>query len=452
VDVLFRRGVAIERPDSSGLPRWQCGQRRRAVGRRLLPRVPAERVAKSGTRVSRHPIGQLMVDGDREVITVPSATPAPSRAAERHRARRATLSGLIGRVSTMVLSDAAAEEVYQAVVVGAASLLGCDHASLILRDASTGQLATVAETGPTSEIHLQLVAPLDEQVVRAYIEQKEPFTLPAPAHHPVIARAGARPGPGVLAPLPLPEGASGLLSVFRNPAGEPLTDEDAGLLGDLARQVVTVIELGRARGEEQRLRMVEDRQRIARDLHDNVIQDLIGLGMLLAARKEDCLVDTLEEAIRKLRMVVFDSRQTGPARLVTKALASTVAEASRILGHYPSLCVEGPVDDLPPVVSSHLFPVLREALSNVARHAAATTTWVTVEVRGPSLRLRVEDDGSGPTPWSALGNGLANLWERAAALGGDSSLTCRRGGGSRLEWTIPLPVGPPVPLVPLPAG
>jgi PAS domain S-box-containing protein len=439
VDELIGRPVSEISVSSGDDLRRQFVEQHRAAGPGYQHRLVVERIAKDGTRIPCDSSGQLVADGDRAVFIVVDRDARPRLAIERQRERQAALTELVGRVTTLVLSDAGADEAYQAIVDGAASLLDCDNASLILRDASSGELVTVAATGAAALLHRERVAPFDEQMLRAYMAQAEAFTLLAPSERqPTSVRE--RAGPGVVAPLPLSEGAGGLLSTFASPGAEPFTDEDARLLGELARQSVTVIELGRARAEEQRLVMLEERQRIARDLHDNVIQDLIGLGMQLTARDEgDELVDILEEAVRKLRMVVFDARQTGPARLVTKALASTVAEASRILGHHPVLAIEGPVDELPPVVTSQLFPALREALSNVARHAAATTAWVTVAVEGGRVRLVVEDDGVGPGSASVAGIGLSNLRERAASLGGDSTLSPRPSSGSRLEWTVRLP-------------
>lgn len=414
--------------------------------------VEIVRTAKDGTSIPCDSRGQLVADGERAVFIVVDRDARPRLAAERQRERRAALVTLVAQVTTMVLSDVGADEVYQAVVEGAAEVLEAGNASLILREASTGELVTVATVGPGAELHRDGRAQLDEQVLRTMLEGAEAFSLAAPdPKHPAEVRALA--GPGVVAPLPASDGTRGLLSVFRQPGDMAFTDEEVTLLGDLARHVVTVIELGRARAEEQRLLVLEDRQRIARDLHDNVIQDLIGLGMQLAAgprqrdeaaerERNEQLVDTLEAAVRKLRMIVFDARQTQPPHLVTKALASTVAEASRILGHHPLLSVEGPVDALPPVVTSQLFPALREALSNVARHAGATRTSVTIEVSEERLVLVVEDNGRGPGLGAAAGMGLSNLRERAATLGGASSLRSRAGGGSCLEWWVRLPLPP----------
>lgn len=451
-DELWSMHVADFSDGSTDELRHRLVDEHRRRGPGYQHRIEVVRIAKDGTRIPCDSRGQLVADGERSVFIVVDRDARPRLAAERRRARRSAVTSLVAQVTTMVLSDAGADEVYQAVVEGAADILEADDASLILRDASTGQLVTVAAAGTASEPHLADVVRLDQGILRSMMEGTEATLLAgSDVSQPAVVPAPA--GPGVVAPLAASEGSRGLLCAFRERGGEPFSDEDASLAGELARQAVTVIELGRSRAEEQRLLMLEDRQRIARDLHDNVIQDLIGLGMQLAARthhgtdaatqeRDDQLVDTLEEAVRKLRMIVFDARQTEPPHLVTKALTTTVAEASRILGHHPLLSVHGPVDALPPVVTSQLFPALREALSNVARHADATRTWVGVEVSAERLTLVVEDDGRGPGQHTSAGMGLSNLQERAAGLGGASSLRSRDGGGSRLEWWVRLTLDP----------
>ncbi|MGF1647074.1 MAG: PAS domain-containing protein [Kineosporiaceae bacterium] len=268
-----------------------------------------------------------------------------------------------------------------------------------------------------------------------------------------------------------PDGSLVQRWVFRSRAGEARTAEAhlhlSGAPGDRVRVVLVARDVGerealdrlrrrqaalatRERAARQRLAVLQDRQRIARDLHDTVIQDLIGLGMHLhaeaghepdAARRarDSELVDQLDRVVRRLRAEVFQLRDNPPGVSVAESVESLVAEAARVLGHVPALSLTGPVDDLPPALAREVTPVLREALSNVTRHATARVSWVTVAVAGGVLRLEVEDDGRGPPRRGARGGtGLANLRDRAAALGGDAGLEPRPEGGSRLWWQCPL--------------
>ena len=113
-----------------------------------------------------------------------------------------------------------------------------------------------------------------------------------------------------------------------------------------------------------------------------------------------------------------------------------------MLGYVPTLQISGPLDQAAATVGAELHSVLREALSNVARHARATATWVRVAVDDGSLALTVEDDGVGIASSAERGTGLVDICERARDLGGDSDVEAREGGGTRLRWTVPLRQAP----------
>jgi signal transduction histidine kinase len=126
-------------------------------------------------------------------------------------------------------------------------------------------------------------------------------------------------------------------------------------------------------------------------------------------------------------------------------VSDLLAEASRMLGHVPTVTFRGPVDRLPPALADDLVAVLREALANVARHARATRTEVTVGVVGETLTLTVDDDGVGVDGRSRAGYGLDSVEDRARRHGGELSLGPGPAGGTRLAWTCPVPVGPDEP-------
>jgi signal transduction histidine kinase len=252
--------------------------------------------------------------------------------------------------------------------------------------------------------------------------------------------------------------AHGLIAVTRRPGVEPFAEEDVDLLDRLAVQLGLVIQIARGRSARQRVAVLQDRQRIARDLHDTVIQDLIGLGMAVHAEarhepdpvrrsRDRDVVDQIDRVVRRLRASVLQLRDRPPGATVTESIESLVAEAARALGHTPALRLAGPVDRLPATVADEVVPVLREALSNVARHARASATCVEVTVGEGGLRIVVEDDGRGPVAIGRGGTGLANLRERAAAHGGRAGLTAREGGRARLTWQCPVggADGAPVP-------
>ena len=201
---------------------------------------------------------------------------------------------------------------------------------------------------------------------------------------------------------------------------------------------------------EQVVAIAEDRERIARDLHDTVIQRLFGEGLKLLATMNlagdqakpriQSTIDGLDQTIKELRLAVF-SLQGGdpqPAGLRGRLL-TTLTEATSGLGFEPRLQFEGPIDTIDKSIAEQLIPVLREALSNISRHAGARNVRVAVVV-DEDITLTVSDDGIGLPDEVLGGHGLANMRERARALGGNLSLAAEPDGGALLVWRVPLQV------------
>ena len=202
---------------------------------------------------------------------------------------------------------------------------------------------------------------------------------------------------------------------------------------------------------EQVVAIAEDRERIARDLHDTVIQRLFGEGLKLLAilnvvdddaakTRIQSTIDGLDQTIKELRLAVF-SLQGGdpqPAGLRGRLLA-TLTEATTGLGFEPRLQFDGPIETIDNNIAEHLIPVLREALSNISRHAHARNVRVAVVV-DEDITLTVSDDGVGVPSEVLGGHGLANMTDRANRLGGAASITARPEGGSQLLWQVPLQV------------
>jgi len=150
-------------------------------------------------------------------------------------------------------------------------------------------------------------------------------------------------------------------------------------------------------------------------------------------------VDALDETIREIRSAIFSLQARGDAKQygLRAKILDVVGEMTAALGFSPSLRLVGPLDDeVPADVAEHLLGALREALSNAARHAAASRADVTVEV-GSDLVLRVIDNGTGIGPGTRR-SGLANLAERAEGLGGRLQLGAAEGGGTELDWRVPI--------------
>jgi signal transduction histidine kinase len=231
--------------------------------------------------------------------------------------------------------------------------------------------------------------------------------------------------------------------------GEEFTDSDEELAVALAAAAATTIETARLQGRLADLLVVEDRERIARDLHDTVIQRLFATGLTLsgvAGRVDDPAlaqrlqeaVDDLDDTVRHIRTTIFElQRPQVGLRSVRRELLDLAADTGRSLGFAIGTRFGGPIDtNVGGAVADHLVAVAREALSNAVRHSRATRVTLEVEADSSSVTLRVRDDGVGPT--GGQGNGLANLASRAAELGGSFDINGAPGEGCTVVWTIPL--------------
>jgi len=194
-----------------------------------------------------------------------------------------------------------------------------------------------------------------------------------------------------------------------------------------------------------------ERERIARDLHDTVIQRLFAVGLSLqgaasragadpALERMRQAIDDIDDTIRDIRSAIFalHTRRPGGASLRDDVIA-IVGEATRPLGFEPSVTFDGPIDSAASdAMHEHLAATLREALSNVAKHASATKVSVDVTIAASDLVLFVADDGIGLGDPVGSGNGLANMRERAEALGGSCVVRSTGAGGTILEWRVPV--------------
>jgi PAS domain S-box-containing protein len=226
------------------------------------------------------------------------------------------------------------------------------------------------------------------------------------------------------------------------------------------RYVITAVRDVSDRQEEQRrlsaaheqLALVEERERIGRDLHDVVLQHLYGMGLTVQAiaasasdtvrGRLDEVVDDVDRIISEVRTIVFTLGSAGTQGALGQDLADVVAQASRVLGFTPALRLEGPVESvLTPEIRTEMIASMREALGNVARHAQASVAGVVVSVDEGNVVMTVTDDGVGPPTdprQVQAGHGLKNLKQRAAAFSGTCTLEGRHdGSGAVLIWSVP---------------
>jgi signal transduction histidine kinase len=263
-----------------------------------------------------------------------------------------------------------------------------------------------------------------------------------------VAREHMPLGWAVLLPLGAPGNVRGVLTVGRDPGSLPFPQQAVEMVTTFAAQAGIVLELAEHRRDSERLAVLQDRDRIARDLHDLVIQRLYATGMSLqgavplitrpeVADRVSSAVDALDETIREIRSAIFSLQSHGDMKRngLRANILEVVEEMTVPLGFAPSLRLVGPLDeDVPGEAGEQLLVALREALSNAARHAGASSVDVTVDC-GSDLVLRVRDNGKGLGAGSRR-SGLANLAGRASGLGGGLRVGPAEGGGTDLEWRV----------------
>jgi len=255
--------------------------------------------------------------------------------------------------------------------------------------------------------------------------------------------------------------ALGVLVVGRVRGSDPFRSVVIEALGGFANQAAVTLELAERRADAARLAVVRDRDRIARDLHDLAVQRLYATGLSLQAvdrRLADDrpldpgvrgdlgsrvgeAIDQIDETIDLIRTTIRDLRDPGsdaPRRVATRSLLLAEVEvATHSLGFAPTVRFEGPIDAMvPSTTTAHLVAVLRESLSNTARHARASRVHVRLRA-AEDLVLTVVDDGTGIGPDSPR-SGLANLARRATELGGSFEVRPGRAGGTTVRWQVPL--------------
>ncbi|ONI61270.1 hypothetical protein ALI44B_12475 [Leifsonia sp. ALI-44-B] len=269
--------------------------------------------------------------------------------------------------------------------------------------------------------------------------------------HPGAPDGAASTGSAMTVPLSRAGGVDAALLVARPPGALRFDDLDLDMITDFASQASVALELRGARAARERVALLEDRARIARDLHDNVIQRLFGAGLALngmdldalpepARARIDGVSDLLDEAVAEIRTSVFSLRSARRARPSARhRLLDVVSEVAGSFPTSPRIVFEGDVDGV--IVDDLLDDteaVVREGLANAVRHAHATTVIVSVGVTAGAIEVRISDDGPGPgvSP-PARSSGTANLAARAASHGGSSSLDPGAEGGSVLTWQVP---------------
>jgi signal transduction histidine kinase len=226
--------------------------------------------------------------------------------------------------------------------------------------------------------------------------------------------------------------------------------EEVDMAAGFANQAALAIELAEARAEQQRVVMLDERERIAADLHDHVIQRLFAAGLSLQSTAATLgpgkvtdriltTVDDLDATIRQIRTSIFRLQQMPQTRVygLRARLLDIATDVASVLGVEPTVRLSGVIDVLPDDFAEDVVAVVRESLTNVARHARANSVEVDVAATTDRLTVDVRDDGVGIGPTDRR-SGLDNLRRRAERRGGTIELRPREPNGTWLCWSIPL--------------
>ncbi len=251
---------------------------------------------------------------------------------------------------------------------------------------------------------------------------------------------------------------SGLRLFAQHPVGglfpveislSPVVLTDAANAGEVVYTIATVRDVSEREETQARVALMQDRERIARDLHDMVIQRLFAAGMNLQAvsgsadralvdERITTTIDDLDETIREIRSTIFHLGQPPERPPFGEQLVQLVVERSGHLGFEPEVRLAGDVDELPDYVATQLIATLREGLSNIARHAGATVARVEITTTSVEVHLTIADDGVGIPPHPKRQGGLSNMMWRAAELGGTCTVERNEPTGTRLSWRVPI--------------
>ena len=337
----------------------------------------------------------------------------------------------------------------------AGEITGSALVAVALPMEESGSLAVEIAVGMDAEAHRGLVLSLDRSLMGLAFSSATPVTSADVSNDGRISLEPPRfggLGPAVAMPIGTGEsGVRGVVLLAREAGRQPFSATETETLQVFAGQAAVAMELAERRRDAEQIAVLQDRDRIARDLHDLAIQRLFATGMTLqsagrfiehpeAAERVARAVDDLDETIKIIRSTIFGlrARDGGAGTGLRARVVRAAGEAAPVLGFAPSVRMEGLVDtDVPREIADHVIAVLSEALTNIARHAHAGRADVALETDGREVRLTVTDNGVG-IPAEGRRSGLANMAERARQLGGEMKWTTPAAGGTALVWRAPV--------------
>ena len=360
----------------------------------------------------------------------------------------------VSELSDRIISGDDIARVLETVAANARELVHADLSMIVGQPPGAGAPAVMVADGHAAEQLRGMPVPAGRSISGEVMRTGRPMVVEdassqAHAYEPLVRSADM--GPTIFVPLRLRGEVFGTLTVANRRRGQGFTAADVALVQTFANQASVALENANAKDDRERLSLLDERERIGRELHDGVIQSLFAVGMSLQGtamasqeqethRRLDGAVEELDRAIRDLRNYIFGLRPLilGDHHL-DAALQELVQEFSEATGVVTVADIEAGAAISLAEVSADLVQLVREALSNVRRHAGASTCRVSLRLEGDGAILEIDDDGRGFDPGAVrMGLGLDNLRKRAQRIGGEGTIDSVPGEGTLVSIRLPL--------------
>ncbi|MEC3982229.1 sensor histidine kinase [Amycolatopsis sp. H20-H5] len=375
-----------------------------------------------------------------------------ARLYEEARSRQRWLEAT-SEITAQLLSGTDTAEALRLIAGRAVELTNADYALIALPvdpDAVPSESTTLEVmmcAGPGGDAMIGQRIPIGGSTMGAVYRDHVPRSVPNLAFD-LVDGLGVKLGPALAVLLRSGESTSGVLLALRKPGAAAFDEQQLRIVSSFADQAAMALRQAERQTTDRELDLLADRDRIARDLHDDVIQRLFAIGLAMQGTYRHAKspivskrlaehIDQLHEVIQEIRTTIFDlhADTTGALGLRTR-LQNAITEVTANATIRTTVRMSGPLDVVPDALAEHAECVLREAVSNAVRHAKAADLSVTVSL-DDDLVIDVTDNGVG-LPEIVARSGLRNLEQRAAEAGGSCTITRPDTGGTRLAWTAPL--------------
>ena len=369
---------------------------------------------------------------------------ANARLYEQARARQSWIEATRD-IATELLAGAEPARVFRLIADEALRLTGADAVVVAVppdEDAAVDELVVVETAGAAAPSGSISVA--DNEIGAAFAERTPRRVTALTGTESLMAGAG----PALVLPLRTTDTTAGVVVALRRHGSREFTPDQLGMAAAFTDQATVAWQLAGSQRRMRELDVISDRERIARDLHDHVIQRLFAAGLSLqgaiprarSVEVQQRLADTVDElqrVIQEIRTTIFDLHGSSPETTRLRQRLDEAIEAFAGQGLRTTVHFVGPLSVVDAALADHAEAVVREAVSNAVRHSGAHTLTVNVRVED-ELSLEVIDDGCG-IPADVTASGLNNLRARAEQVGGTLTLNAAPGGGTALRWVAPLP-------------